>query len=151
MRAGIIVDSTSGSVQLTDSAAASYRVIYALWGNVSEWTDGLRHTDELIERCGYDGMWGSTGINRPNTSLVYMDTVRADAAIADLLVASTWQGSEAGATVPDFHLWNGSGERVDHCGGVCSNGSDAGLWYLNLDGAATTTDSLVRSRLARVI
>ncbi|RAH37406.1 hypothetical protein [Halomonas sp. SL1] len=144
----------SGTVYVTDHAdnlAASYRGIVGLWGNLTEWIDGLRHVSGDIQRRGYgQGSWNSTGETRDTTATTYANSIRPARSVADLFIADTYQTSETGALVPDYQRWHSSGEIVALVGGNRSSGGSAGLWYLNVLNSATDAYSSVGSRLARV-
>ena len=144
----------SGSTYVTDhadNAAASYRGIYALWGNLAEWIDGLRHFSGAIERCGYDGVWVGTGETPPTDDVMYVNSFKTSAAVEDLFLGDTYQASETGALVPDYQRFDSTGTRVALVGGLRNAGGNAGLWYINVVNESSLTSANVGSRLARVV
>jgi len=146
----------SGSALVTDHAAnlaASYRGIVGLWGNHSEWIDGIRTAGGFIERRPhFSDEWAPTGVPIPNNGDSHQAvTLLPGAPVADLFIADEFDPVDdgLGSTIPDAARF-GTGTNYPLAGGRRTDGLRAGLWYLFVDNTATYTNTTFGSRLARV-
>lgn len=133
-------------------AQATYRGIVGLWGNVRQRTDGLRVNDKAIERRGYnDSSWTDTGETGPGSGpFLYPITFR-DTGDEQIIADTFTNSNDNSATMPDTRLWYDSGKCYPLVGGAWGDNDGVGLWYLYCRYSASTTNSNIGARVARVV
>jgi hypothetical protein len=154
---GRVNQSSAANVDAADVAAAAYRGIVGLWGNVHQMVDGLEidgsHVVSIWDRNG-NQTWVNTGITTTANNgwqVAQHDEAGADYDLADVFLPSATDGTEGNGTYADYLWASDSGEvsKPNH-GGNWSNGSPAGLFSLDCNYPASNSGTYVGGRLAKV-
>lgn len=154
---GRVNASSAANVDAADVSQATYRGMVGLWGNVRQWMDGLKHIDSTLHL--WDGAGNQTWVNTntqratPSGTIYpdkFLDSSAGNYDFSALFIGTSGKSSNADATVPDLQYVGGSGERFPIVGGYWSAGSGAGMWSLDVNGSATSTNSHIGGRLAKI-
>ena len=154
---GRVSAGSAANVDASDVAQATYRGIVGLWGNVSQWMDGLKTSGGSIHLWDRDGnkTWVNTTKRRTATvGTIYPTTFMAHSAatydFADVFIGDTGSTSNSNATAPDYQYFNEDQEYCPIVGGYWNTGANAGLWTVNCDRAASYSYTSIGARLAKV-
>ena len=155
--AGRVNESSAANVDASDVAQATYRGIVGLWGNVRQWMDGLK-TDadghiNLWDKNGNKG-WVDTGLKRSAADgtiypTTFMNSNGSGFDFDDVFIGDTGPTSNSNATAPDYQ-WFGASEDFPAVGGNWVYGVNAGLWYVGCGNDASSADTALGARLAKV-
>lgn len=142
----------------------SYRGEENFWGNIWTWVDGMNEENPEPFESGQAGTlhvadhgfadnskaspYKNTGIH-PIQGSGYVSAFGYSEEFDWLFIGVEFSGNDA-LPVGDYHWNNNSGWRVAKLGGSCSNGSDAGAFYWDLDDAASHRSWNVGGRLVYV-
>ena len=142
----------------------SYRGEENFWGNIWTWVDGMNEENPEPFESGQAGTlhvadhgfadnskaspYKNTGIH-PIQGSGYVSAFGYSEEFDWLFIGVEFSGNDA-LPVGDYHWNNNSGWRVAKLGGYCSDGSDAGAFYWDLDDAASHRSWNVGGRLVYV-
>jgi len=142
--------SSSAAVNV-ESAAAIYRGIVGLWGNVWQWMDGFKSdASNIIQTWDTNGnkTWVSSGVSGANLNGTYPLTINTTSTLAPAFIAATLTSTSTSATFPDYQYC--SANNYPFTGGHWASGSNGGLWSLNCSGGASVSNTYLGARLAKV-
>lgn len=146
-------------VKPTGSTGAVWRGIHDLWGNVWQFTDGLRITaDGMIEvwheQLPGSQAWVNTGVPYgPNKDDGFPADLHIDRGrnfnLSFLFLPSEVTDDREEAIIPDY-VWGRWGDRetIAISGGSWNSGASAGVFALNLSGARSVAGSSIGFRPA---
>ena len=147
---------STSAVQAVDSttvAQATWRGIVGLWGNVWQMVDGLQ-TDasnrfRIWDRNGNKSYLTTTRTGPGSGYPVTMaEDVGVDYDLRDIFAAATIDGTASNGSYGDYAY--SAANAVAYHGGNSGTGSNAGLFYLNVNNAASSASSYLGGRLAKV-
>ena len=155
---GRVSQSSAANVDASDVAQATYRGIVGLWGNVWQWMDGLKTSGGSIHLWDRDGnkTWVNTTKRRTVAAgtTIYPTTFMAHSAatydFADVFIGDTGPTSKSNATAPDYQYFNEDRECFAIVGGYWSYGAIAGVWGVDCNIAASSSNASFGARLAKV-
>jgi hypothetical protein len=154
---GRVNQSSAANVDAADVAAAAYRGIVGLWGNVRQWVDGLEidgsHVVSIWDRDG-NQTWVNTGVTttaNDGWQVSQHDEAGSGYDLADIFLPETVDGTESNGTYADYTYGSDVGEtnKVNQ-GGDWGYGSRAGLFSLRCYFEASLSASRIGGRLAKV-
>jgi hypothetical protein len=152
---GLVNGSAAENVDATLTAAASWRGIVGLWGNVWEMFDGLQ-TDASLKYKVWDKngnkTYQTTNQVCPTASQSYIVIMSNDEGanydLGLLFLPATVDASASNGTYADG-MWSAA-NCVAYHGGYWGYGALCGLFCLNVNNAASTSTAGIGSRLAKV-
>lgn len=158
-RSAVISGKTDGMTYHTGRAAGTdgktqmqYRHIEGLWGNVSQWVDGVNCNDGALLVCLDPAKYAddteenyTVAGTMPGES-GYIKAMGLSANMPWSFFPEDTAGGADGTYIPDSAA-TGVGWRALHVGGGCSVGTGGGLWYFNAGQDAATVSSSNGSRL----
>lgn len=157
---GRVDTSSAANVNASDVAQATYRGIVGLWGNVSQWVDGLK---TVLSNSGAISLWDRNGnktwvntgkIPGANAAWAYPLTFAANAGsgydMTDVFLYDTSLNVNSGATATDGQYFKVDADYFPGVGGSWSDASGAGLWYVSCNAAASGSGTSGGARLAKV-
>lgn len=153
---GRVNASSAANVDAADVAQATYRGIVGLWGNIWQWMDGLKTVSGVVNLWDQNGnkSWVSTKKRQAADGTIYpttfMDGQGAGWDLEDVFLGDTGPTSNSNATAPDYQYMNSSGEYFPVVGGYWGHAAHAGLWDVYVGYAASSANSNVGARLAKV-
>lgn len=154
---GRVSQASAANVDAADVAQATYRGVVGLWGNVWQWTDGLKTFSGVVYLWDQVGnkAWVSTGRTRTApTGTIYPTTFMDGSGSAwdleDVFLGDTGPTTNSDATAPDLSHMTTTGEVYTLAGGHWSVGVDAGLWYTLVNRAESNTSTFLGARMAKV-
>ena len=152
---GHVNGSAAENVDAGVVAQASWRGFVGLWGNVRQMVDGLR-----VDASGDYEIWDTqgnrsyikTGQAAPSSYwITEMSTAKGENFdLGAMFVPSASDSTESNGTYGDYVYYSSGAERFAHHGGAWSNGSQAGLFYLSVSSAASSSSAHIGGRLAKV-
>jgi hypothetical protein len=140
----------------TGASNAHWRGIYELWGNTQGMIDGAQfdatNKIKVFDQNG-NGTYVSTGVTL-GAAAGWITGVHGDAGsgydLGLMFLGKTTDGTENNGSFGDYQHAPNTSVNVCYHGGLWSNGSQAGLFYLYLYGDASYSDTSIGSRLAKV-
>lgn len=144
-----------GGVQLVNDervAQATWRGIVGLWGNVFQMVDGLQTDDQCCYRiwdADGSGSYVATGAEAPDGWLHRRHDATGEGFDLGAVFLPKKTQDDREESAYRCYTWSYANAVAYH-GGFYGNGSSAGLFYLNVDYAASYADTLVGGRLAKV-
>ena len=133
-----------------------YRGIENLWGNVWEWVDGVNINSGTYYVCNDPSKYAddTTTAYEPLSfagttgwSASYVTEEGLDAGDNKHVMLPSAAGSGSESTYLCDSAWSGAGWKVLRCGGYWRNGSNAGIFAVNLSNASSGSDESIGSRL----
>lgn len=154
---GRVSQSSAANVDAADVAQATYRGIVGLWGNVWQWVDGLKTSGGSIHLWDREGNKTLVNTGKRRTAAVgtiypttFMDHSGADYDFADVFIGDTGPTSNSSATAPDYQWFSEDNEYFPIVGGDWSDAASAGLWHVVCSSAASSSNTGLGARLAKV-
>ncbi|KAF2406713.1 hypothetical protein SAMN04490179_4550 [Pseudomonas antarctica] len=147
---------STSAVQAVDSttvAQATWRGIVGLWGNVWQMVDGLQtDASNRFKVWGRNGNKSYLTTTRTGPGSGYVVTMAEDAGVdydlRDIFAPATIDGSASNGSYGDYVY--SAANAVAYHGGGYGDGSNAGLFFLNVSSAASDAFTIVGGRLAKV-
>lgn len=142
----------TGRASGTDGyTAVQYRWIENPWGNVFDFVDGANFSARVSYICTTPSAFAddttagytAAGITLPSSG--WPKKMGVSSALPWLLLPDTVGGSDS-TYVPDY-MYSAAGWRVLCVDGICSNASDAGLFYAHAGYASSTSTTYHGARL----
>jgi len=147
---------SSSSAVITGASNAVWRGICELWGNTRCMIDGAQfdaaNQIKVFDQNG-NNTYVATGVTLGAAS-GWITGVYADIGtgydLGTMFLGKTTDGTEGNGSFGDYQIAPGATVNVCYQGGAWSYGSQAGLFYLNLDNSASHIGPDFGSRLAKV-
>lgn len=150
---GHVAGSSALATDNATVAQATWRGVVGLWGNVWQMVDGLQ-TDASSKYKIWDRLGNKTYITTTKTApangypVTMAEDVGADFDLRDIFAAATIDASAGNGTYGDH--FRSYPNAVAYHGGRWSDGANAGLFSLLVEPAASSSDTHVGGRLAKV-
>jgi hypothetical protein len=142
----------SGCLSNDKAHSVIYRGIENIFGNISQWVDGINFTDSQAWVCDNPSDYVSDKFASPYEKLGYVNVgggyiskVGYDSSHSEIQMSSQVSGSSS-TYIPDYAGSN-SGSRVLYVGGYYSSDLGCGLWCAYWSGTSSGTDTFVGGRL----
>lgn len=135
-------------------AAATYRGIVGLWGNISQLVEGIRTSYGSIHYASYTGDWQTVRETLPGEGgSAYITTLKFPTTNTHLFIPDCTTGKNERSTIKDrIRYYQGSTETYYAAyGGDYSEDYLPGLWYLYVRQAWSAKESWLGARLGRVV